>query len=180
MASVINALLDDDDDGEHNISRVYSSTAARLDRLGESARCCDSASLQPVRQHNLDCVRKPLDRSHRNSCNVCAPQPLRQHNLDCVEQLLPGSLNGAGPISPHWMYSRLVLDVLYLVLARSTTAASPSGSSSPRPPCCHTRRVYVATRKFLTGLLSTRTLIGLRSLTMNSDHKIIWKLFRLT
>jgi hypothetical protein len=30
MASVLNALLDDDDD-EHSISWVYSSTAARLD-----------------------------------------------------------------------------------------------------------------------------------------------------
>ena len=55
-SAIINALLDNDDDDEHNISRVYSSAAARLD-LGESARCCDSASLQPLRQHNLDCVR---------------------------------------------------------------------------------------------------------------------------
>jgi hypothetical protein len=71
MASVINALLDDDGDDEHCISRVYSSTASRLD-LGESARCCDSTSLQPLRQHNLDCVGQPL----------------------------PGSR--AGSISPHW------------------------------------------------------------------------------
>jgi hypothetical protein len=31
MASAINALLDDDDDDVHGISRVYISTAARLD-----------------------------------------------------------------------------------------------------------------------------------------------------
>jgi hypothetical protein len=124
MASVINTLLDDDDngdddvdgvldndDGEHSISWVYSSTSARLD-LGESARFCDSASLQPLRQHNLDCVRKTLDRSHRNNCTSCAPLSLRQHYLYCVERPLPDSRNCAGPIPPHWTYSRLVSDVL--------------------------------------------------------------------
>jgi hypothetical protein len=80
----------------------HSSTAARLNRLGEFARYCDSASLQPLHQHNLDCVRKSLDRSHHNSCTVCVGQPLL-----C-------SRNRARPIPPHWTYSQLALDVLNL------------------------------------------------------------------
>ena len=80
-----------------------------------------------------------------------------------------------GPISPHWtiVLATLTGRTKYKYSrARPTVATSPSGSSSPRPPC------YSCIRKRLENF-STAVLTGLRSLTVTPDHKIIWKLFRL-
>jgi hypothetical protein len=82
-SAIIDALLDDDD--EHNISRVYSSTAARLFLGGLRA-----VAIQPL--HSL----------------------LRQHNLDCVGQPLPGSRAGQIPPHQTISHSRLSLDKLAL------------------------------------------------------------------